>query len=138
MCEDWLFHNPLRQYASSWSRYGNFGLPSHKLQTKKKGSSLDKIIAFITEAAAKERWISRVILFGSRARGNARDRSDYDIAVVVDDSQNPNWPKWALQMRESAPTLCGLDLVKYDALTSKSLAATIEAEGKIIYERKKF
>ncbi|SRR6266496_2030959 len=33
--------------------------------------------------------ISRVVLFGSRARGDARRDSDYDVAVFVSDLKNP-------------------------------------------------
>jgi uncharacterized protein len=36
--------------------------------------------------------ISRLILFGSRARGDARRDSDYDVAVFVRDLEN----RWAI------------------------------------------
>ncbi len=32
--------------------------------------------------------IERVVLFGSRARGDARDNSDYDVAVFLRDMAN--------------------------------------------------
>jgi predicted nucleotidyltransferase len=43
------------------------------------------------DAAFGER-IERVMLFGSRARGEARDDSDYDIAVFLRDF-NERWPE---------------------------------------------
>jgi uncharacterized protein len=43
------------------------------------------------DAAFGER-IERVMLFGSRARGEARDDSDYDIAVFVRDFKE-RWPE---------------------------------------------
>lgn len=36
--------------------------------------------------------LDRVVLFGSRARGDHRDDSDYDIAVFLHDL-NGNWPE---------------------------------------------
>jgi predicted nucleotidyltransferase len=36
--------------------------------------------------------IERVVLFGSRARGDAREDSDYDVAVFLIDLEN-RWPE---------------------------------------------
>lgn len=48
--------------------------------------ALDPVIqAFASELRARlHHRIRRIVLFGSRARGEARDDSDYDILVVVD------------------------------------------------------
>ncbi|MDE2058762.1 MAG: nucleotidyltransferase domain-containing protein [candidate division NC10 bacterium] len=48
--------------------------------------ALDPVVqAFASELRARLRHrIRRIVLFGSRARGEARDDSDYDILVVVD------------------------------------------------------
>jgi predicted nucleotidyltransferase len=35
----------------------------------------------------------RIVLFGSRARGEERPESDYDIAVVIRDLEDP-WGEW--------------------------------------------
>jgi predicted nucleotidyltransferase len=34
--------------------------------------------------------IERVVLFGSRARGDAHEDSDYDVAVFLRDRSGPN------------------------------------------------
>ena len=43
---------------------------------------LDRFRAELTEAYGER--IERVVLFGSRARGDARPDSDYDVAVFLD------------------------------------------------------
>ena len=45
---------------------------------------LTRIVRVITEAAQPE----RIILFGSRARGAAREDSDYDLLVIVRGAPN--------------------------------------------------
>jgi predicted nucleotidyltransferase len=37
--------------------------------------------------------LDRVVLFGSRARGDARDDSDYDVAVFLTETDNL-WAEW--------------------------------------------
>jgi len=37
--------------------------------------------------------VVRILLFGSRARGEQRPDSDYDIAVVIRDLEDP-WQEW--------------------------------------------
>jgi predicted nucleotidyltransferase len=42
--------------------------------------------------------LDRVVLFGSRARGDARDDSDYDVAVFLketgDEETGDRWAEW--------------------------------------------
>ena len=37
--------------------------------------------------------IERVVLYGSRARGDAKPDSDYDVAVFLKDLTNRRWPE---------------------------------------------
>ena len=73
---------------------------------------------------------NQVILFGSRAKGTALERSDIDIAVsgVVQFS--------ALQEEiGNLPTLFSVDIVNLDTCTNPLLQEDIRNYGKKIYEK---
>jgi uncharacterized protein len=98
---------------------------------------MDQVTEYIKEMAEKESGITKLILFGSRARGNHHLRSDYDVAVETKVEIGPaEWSRWALQVREHVPTLCGLDLVHLTDETANDLKEAIAKEGKVFYERK--
>jgi predicted nucleotidyltransferase len=99
------------------------------------GPNSDHVVRFVQEQAGKNQSIEQVYLFGSRARGDFREKSDYDFAVVI--SNDERWPEWALHVREKAPTLCGIDLVKFDDMTATDMRSVILKEGRLIYERAK-
>ncbi|MGK5082197.1 nucleotidyltransferase domain-containing protein [Bdellovibrionota bacterium FG-1] len=44
-------------------------------------------------------------MFGSRARGDHHERSDFDLAVEAPDIGDEAWARFALELREKAPTL---------------------------------
>jgi uncharacterized protein len=44
---------------------------------------------FLQQIAPLRPQITRIILFGSRARGDAKPYSDYDILIVVDERARP-------------------------------------------------
>ncbi len=74
--------------------------------------------------------ISRVILFGSRARGDYRRTSDIDLAVIGGDI-----PRFALNVDEETSTLLKYDIVNLDGSIQEELLESIEKEGKVIYEK---
>jgi predicted nucleotidyltransferase len=47
-----------------------------------------EIIDVIIKAATDTANVSQIYLFGSRAKGLARDDSDYDIYIVINDNEN--------------------------------------------------
>lgn len=79
---------------------------------------------------AKKYGINRVILFGSRARGDNRDRSDIDIAV-----SGGNVIGFALDSEEAIDTLLMFDVVNLDGYVQPDLLEEIEKEGIAIYEK---
>lgn len=76
----------------------------------------------------------RVILFGSRARQDHHERSDYDIAVSAPQLSDDAWAIWAGTVREQFPSLCGLDLVRLTKTTKVELCDKIRSEGVVIHE----
>lgn len=99
-------------------------------------SSQEKVLDFIRSWAEKEPQIQRVILFGSRARDDSSERSDYDIAVDVPKMTDAQWSRLALELREKIPTLCGLDLIRIGPDSSQDLLNRIRKEGSEIYAKK--
>lgn len=81
-------------------------------------------------ALAQEYGLKKVILFGSRARGDNRERSDIDLAVHGGDTV-----RFALDVEEKAPTLLFFDVVNLDQPVQPELLESIKREGIILYEK---
>ena len=72
--------------------------------------------------------IDKVILFGSRARGDFKRTSDIDLAVTGGDFE-----RFALD--EETQTLLEFDIVNLDSEMQDELRESIFREGKILYEK---
>lgn len=79
---------------------------------------------------ARRHGARRLVLFGSRARGDNQERSDIDLAVYGLD--NTQVGRLRLDLEE-LPTLLEFDLVCVDSHTSPALLANIEREGVTLY-----
>ena len=77
---------------------------------------------------------NRVILFGSRARGYAREDSDFDLAFDFPRSRHNKWLKFLAEANDLPLTLRPTDLVSWQEASSE-LKALINKEGILIYER---
>ena len=72
----------------------------------------------------------RVVLFGSRARGDHRERSDIDLACSGGD-----YVRFALDVDGQTPTLLEFDVVNLDAPVQDELRDAIAREGVVLYEK---
>lgn len=89
------------------------------------------------ERIARLPFVDAVILYGSRARGDARERSDIDIAVSAPDADTAQWQR-VVDIVDDADTLLGIDCVRLDALPADDgLRRSIETEGVALYDRAK-
>ena len=79
---------------------------------------------------AKAHSVEKIILFGSRARGNNTERSDIDIAVYGGDFDAFYW-----DIKEKVHSLLSFDVVEADKPISEELKQEIEKDGVIIYEK---
>ena len=84
-------------------------------------------IGYVAQAARRSLSVRRIVLFGSRARGDARPDSDVDIAVVHD-SGDAAWADFVNEMQETAPTLLEIDIVDYSR-APEALRRRIDEEG---------
>lgn len=86
------------------------------------------VIEEICDIARKYR-VKKVILFGSRARGNFKEKSDINLAVKGGD-----FIRFMLDVNEETSTLLKFDLVNLDEEIQNELRESIKKEGKIVYE----
>lgn len=77
---------------------------------------------------------ARVVLFGSRARGDHVPKSDIDLAVVDAESPLLGWRDLMLDFQTNPATLLTVDLVFSEELDD-ALRARIEREGRVVYDR---
>jgi len=90
----------------------------------------DRIIADLKKLAL-EYEIAKIILFGSRARGDNSDKSDVDIAVYG----CSDFVNFKLDVEEKVWTLLTFDIVNMDNEISEELAGEIRRDGVVIYEK---
>ena len=88
----------------------------------------EEVIHKVTEIC-REHAVKKVILYGSRAKGTARERSDIDIAVCGTKDFDR-----LLEDIENIPTLYTVDLVDLDTCTNTFLLEDINEYGRKIYE----
>ena len=79
---------------------------------------------------ARKNELNKVILFGSRARGDQKEKSDIDLAVT-----GGNVTAFAIDVDEKTSTLLKFDIVNLDASVQDELRKSIDTEGIIIYEK---
>jgi predicted nucleotidyltransferase len=78
--------------------------------------------------------IEKLILFGSRARKDHTERSDYDIAVFAPQLSHRDKVKFNFEV-EDIPTLHKIDIVYMDSYMSDVLRQNIEKEGIVLHEQ---
>ena len=99
--------------------------------TRRHRAVIAKLVDFI--AAIPE--VHCVLLFGSRARGDADERSDFDIAIDAPRLTRDQWVD-ILHAAEDAETLLEIQIVDLRETDSK-FRSRVMSEGVILYEREK-
>lgn len=87
----------------------------------------DKLLQQIVQFA-KKCELSRLVLFGSRARGTNRERSDVDLAVT-----GKNVADFQFMLEDEADSLLSFDVVDMGSIVSQKLKQNIEREGVCLY-----
>ena len=92
----------------------------------------EDLIREIIEIISRYGCVKRVILYGSRARGDFRKTSDIDLAI----EGCPDWVVADIRetLEEEAPTLLTFDVVSLEK-APEGLRENILREGVVIYEK---
>jgi predicted nucleotidyltransferase len=92
-------------------------------------SDLTKII----EVVSQYKEVKRAIIFGSRAKGNFRQGSDIDLAILCEDKNIAN----AISFKLNEDTLLPykFDVLDYRTIDNKELISHIDRVGKVVFER---
>lgn len=91
---------------------------------------MEQVYAQIRDIA-KQHQVKKIVLFGSRARGDYQEKGDIDLAVY--DCQD--FFEFSCQLEEELWSLLRLDLIDMSAISvSKELIKEIERDGVILYE----
>jgi len=77
---------------------------------------------------AKKCGLNRVVLFGSRARGTNRERSDVDLAVL-----GSNVAEFQYMLEDEADSLLSFDVIDMGSVVSSKLKQNIERDGVCLY-----
>ena len=79
---------------------------------------------------AEQYQLDKVVLFGSRARGDFHRSSDIDLAVW-----GGSIARFAVDVDEKTSTLLTYDVVDMNQDVSKELRDSIRREGRVLYEK---
>lgn len=94
-----------------------------------KNTGINPVVIKEIRQMAQRCGLVRVILFGSRARGDFTKVSDIDLAVT-----GGNTARFALDIEETSTLLC-FDVVDLDKPVQKELRQAIADEGIVLYEK---
>jgi predicted nucleotidyltransferase len=90
---------------------------------------------FLQQIAALP-FVDAIYLFGSRARGDHRERSDIDLAILCENASENDWQS-ILNLIDEADTLLPIDCIRLDEEHQNSLLRLqIDKDKKLIYERR--
>ena len=94
------------------------------------GTGIDDQVIKEIILLAEKYGIVKVLLFGSRARGDYHRASDIDLAVYGADVSGD-----ALDVEENTSTLLTYDVIDMGNTLQAELLESIEKEGKVLYEK---
>ena len=95
-----------------------------------KNTGIHAIVLEQIRSIAKQYDLNRVILFGSRARGDFKERSDIDLAA-----SGGNISAFSLAVDEETDTLLKYDVVDLYRPVDPALLDNIRKDGIMLYEK---
>ena len=112
------------------------------MRAQRLASLNDDFVQDIVQRIVETAQPDKVILFGSRARGNARPDSDFDL-LVIKNSEEPGYRRDAALYLALAGLNAPVDVMVYTpeevrewSAVPQAFVTTAVREGKVVYERK--
>ena len=94
-----------------------------------------EIITDLVDHLSRFPVIESVRLYGSRARGDADEKSDFDIAIAAPNADRAQWQA-ILDSIDAVETLLDINIVRLEE-TGGDFRERVVKEGKVLYERRK-
>ena len=91
------------------------------------GTGIKQQVVDEIRSLAQKYEVRKVILFGSRARGDFREKSDIDLAV-----EGGDFIRFSIDVNEDTSTLLKFDIVEK---IQEELMESIQREGRVLYEK---
>ena len=89
---------------------------------------------FFKQLIAKP-YVEAVYLYGSRARGDNRPNSDFDLGVICHEATDGEWAELERIVRQNEELLVKVDVTRFDANTSQPFLSRIIKDRKLLYMR---
>ena len=88
------------------------------------------------EKLASLPFVEQIWLYGSRARGTEKTRSDVDLLIACPQASRENWSQ-VVAIVEKADTLLKIDCVRFDTLNKEStFYSNIMQDYKLLYDKR--
>ena len=95
-----------------------------------KGTGINPQVIKEIQDLAQKYGVRKVILFGSRARGDYRRTSDIDLAV-----EGGKITDFILDVKDKTSTLLNFDIVDLEKTAPGKFLDSIKREGVVLYEK---
>ncbi|MDN5331221.1 MAG: uncharacterized protein PWP45_446 [Tepidanaerobacteraceae bacterium] len=108
---------------------------SNNQEGKGKGINIDEKILNELRRIFEKYPVQKVLLFGSRARGDYKKTSDVDLAVFSENISDREFNLLVDEINE-VDTALSFDVVHFENLEKEALKEKIIEDGILVYERK--
>ncbi len=91
----------------------------------------EKVLKQIQDVASKHTYIDKIVLFGSRARGDNHIRSDIDLLVYATEDIT----LFNEDIENTVETLLSFDITLFDNTLEPQFLSSVINEGSCIYDK---